>query len=371
MRSISQSEIRSWLDCRRKHRFGYIEKLYQKERPLALAYGTAFHTAMARYYTMGPSSLEKLRGYVLDTAGMLDPENIVAEREEDGETIEYPADWVEKQAHVPGMLRGQLRAFMDLRPNGPQGEFGGMSYIEHRIEVQHTHEVSFNGRLDGLGQDVHGNWWLLEHKTAAQIDASTILNLWTDLQISLYLWLCRRIREKGGMVRCSDDAEPYFLPAGEFPEVVGVLYNVARKPGLRPKKVRIGNWAHRDFAGESQAKIMAIIEDTAAEKGFPAPRKADVVWSERQESVAEYEERVWATIMENPSSYFVREYVQRTVAEDMEFEANLEAICSEMIHGAEYANQQHCPNCWYRAICMAPEESREATVDALFGRSSA
>ena len=43
------------------------------------------------------------------------------------------------------------------------------------------------GKVDGIVRQ-DGQYFLLEHKTAAQIDASYLERLWTDFQIILYAW---------------------------------------------------------------------------------------------------------------------------------------------------------------------------------------
>ena len=41
--------------------------------------------------------------------------------------------------------------------------------------------------MDGIVRQ-DGQYFLLEHKTASQIDASYLERLWTDFQIILYAW---------------------------------------------------------------------------------------------------------------------------------------------------------------------------------------
>ena len=70
------------------------------------------------------------------------------------------------------------------------------------------------GKVDGIVRQ-DGQYFLLEHKTAAQIDASYLERLWTDFQIILYAWY---LEQTLGIT------------------VSGIIYNVLVKARLRQGK---------------------------------------------------------------------------------------------------------------------------------------
>ena len=70
------------------------------------------------------------------------------------------------------------------------------------------------GKVDGIVRQ-DGQYFLLEHKTASQIDASYLERLWTDFQITLYAWY---LEQTLGIT------------------VSGIIYNVLVKAKLRQGK---------------------------------------------------------------------------------------------------------------------------------------
>lgn len=378
--TITQSEIMTWLSCRRKYHLAYTERLRPRARPLVLAYGTAWHEALRRLYSAPTCDADgvllededAIRADVLAAANMIDPDEVIAAAQAAGEgQIDYPADWAERKAHLPAMLRGQLRAYLDTYS---RHEFAEVRGIEHRLETTFC-GFRLSGKPDGLVRDRHGFWWLLEHKTTSSIRADTVLNLWTDFQISFYLLLCQLMREQGGTERSEWRTAPNVLSSGggtvtaeikhapgSFPEVEGVVYNVARKPALRPSGRRVLVVDGAEFVGRTQGEAVERAE--LARCRIPPAKQR--VWADRQETHQEYEDRVTNTILAEPAKYFLRENVQRSPEQDAEFGTNLTQIIFEMCDGPHYANPQHCPRCQFRALCTAPKSARDEVRETLY-----
>jgi hypothetical protein len=95
------------------------------------------------------------------------------------------------------------------------------------------------GKVDGIVR-CHDGLYLLEHKTAASVDANYLDKLWTDTQIALY---CYYLRELG------------------YP-IVGVIYNVLLKSRLKQGKgetqeefeIRKAELAAKNKSGKTTAK---------------------------------------------------------------------------------------------------------------------
>lgn len=68
------------------------------------------------------------------------------------------------------------------------------------------------GKIDALVRNVNGEYWLMENKTAAGIDADYLEKLWTDLQITMYV---------------------AYLEAAMGIRIVGIIYNVLVKKKLK------------------------------------------------------------------------------------------------------------------------------------------
>ena len=77
-----------------------------------------------------------------------------------------------------------------------------------------SRSFKLSGKVDGIVR-IGNEHWLLEHKTAAQIDGSYLEKLWTDFQIILYSWYVR---------------ETLGIP------IAGIIYNILVKAKLQQSK---------------------------------------------------------------------------------------------------------------------------------------
>lgn len=127
-----------------------------------------------------------------------------------------------------------------------------------------------------------------------------------------------------------------------FPDVRNVLWDVWRKPAIRPKKLSIAEskkylGEHPDFAGE-------IIEG----KGGPTIR----------ETAEMFGERLLTDIQERPDFYFARKLVARTDADLDRFQRELYGIYKTIRlmekHGLWWCDETQCEatfKCPYTSIC--------------------
>ena len=97
------------------------------------------------------------------------------------------------------------------------------------------------GRLDGLLHDSEGRWWIIEYKTASQIEGNYITRLSLDLQIHLY----KRYAERMLGIK-----------------ITGVIYDVIKKPTIHCKQgeseseyqIRVADLILKSKTGKSSAK---------------------------------------------------------------------------------------------------------------------
>lgn len=64
---FSISQLKTFLQCPRKYRFHYIDRLEPEFRPIALAFGTAFHVAVGHHLLQPPVSRDELHATFRDS----------------------------------------------------------------------------------------------------------------------------------------------------------------------------------------------------------------------------------------------------------------------------------------------------------------
>lgn len=160
---------------------------------------------------------------------------------------------------------------------------------------------NYAGKFDGIVEH-HGQLFLLEHKTASDSIEDPNAPYWQrldiDAQIDLYCLANVQLEQP----------------------VVGVLYDVVRKPGIRPKQVK----------GEG-----------------------------RVETAAEYAERLGQDTLERPNFYYGRRVIYRTGGQLVEAAGEMWAIAKELLgarkQNAHYRNPNAClawnRPCEYLPIC--------------------
>ena len=320
---LHQSEINTWLSCRRKHTFMYREGLKPQRKSLALSYGSAFHRGLALWYS------GKDKNEVLAVANEV--------FDDDDEMTEYPDEWSEKREFLAASLRGHLTAYMT---NWPQTEWAEVVAVEHSFEVM-IEDVPIAGIVDGIVKDQHGYHWLLEHKTAGSLEAPFHLSF--DLQVSFYLLAMRALEDTP-----MENGTPY-------PHVVGVLYNVCRKPGIRPLS------AIREIVfntGESMTGTK-----TAAKARARAEELRIVGETTRTERIDEFENRTSGTILKDADKYFMRDWVNRGDTYLDEFAGTVKRYWCEIRvaagHSRNLPNWHSCKYCPFKDICGVPVRDRE------------
>lgn len=145
------------------------------------------------------------------------------------------------------------------------------------------------GQIDGIVQREDGSVWLLEHKTCGE-DISPDAVYWDKLHIDLQL-------------------SNYYMAAKKLGhDVQGVIFDVLRKPDIRPKQVPL-----RDADG---LKVVLDQDGNRVMKADGKPRQSGDVekgWSVETvlESIEDWGARFTADIYERPDHYFARRDVVR------------------------------------------------------------
>ena len=132
-----------------------------------------------------------------------------------------------------------------------------------------------------------------------------------------------------------------------------VLWDVIRKPGIRPKKL-----------SKADATAVSSLHEYA---GFRVSESGSRVSSDMRENAELYEHRVARESIDNPTKYFARRNAKRTNDELAEYGVELWDVATEMRearnHGRHYRNAGSCFNygspCRFLGVCSGHD-----TVDS-------
>ena len=222
---LTYSALNTFRNCPRKYKNRYLDNLRPRERAEALSFGSVIHTAIELWYRSPDteSRLPDVLAYIDDAFEnrVVDPNLMV-------------------QWHLAtAMIRGYAERYAteDFEVVEVEKEFVGE--IRNPDTGRQSQTFRIAGKVDGIVR-CHDGLYLLEHKTASNVDASYLDKLWTDTQIALY---CYYLRELG------------------YP-IVGVIYNVLLKSRLKQGKgetqeeyeVRHAELAAKNKSGKSTAK---------------------------------------------------------------------------------------------------------------------
>ncbi|MEQ1827425.1 MAG: PD-(D/E)XK nuclease family protein [Pirellula sp.] len=212
---LTYSALNTYRNCPRKYKNRYVDNLRPRERAEALSFGSVIHTAIELWYRSAgvESRLSDVNAYIDDAF-----ENRIVDAGQ-------MASWHLARAIIAGYAgRYSVEEFEVVEV---EKEFVGE--IRNPDTGRQSQTFRIAGKVDAIVR-CHDGMYLLEHKTAAMVDANYLDKLWTDTQIALY---CHYLRELG------------------YP-IVGVIYNVLLKARLKQS------------AGETQAEYEARHTELAA-----------------------------------------------------------------------------------------------------------
>jgi hypothetical protein len=183
-------------NCRRACQLRYLENLVSLNKNKNLYFGSIIHRCLEIWHR--DRDLEKVFEFINTTY----PGR--------SQNRDQRRDWHLSTA----LMRGYVNRY-------PQEEFQVIE-LEKKFEGKiinpstgfSSRSFKLSGKVDGIVK-IENAYWLLEHKTAAQIDGSYLEKLWTDFQIILYSWYVR---------------ETLGIP------VVGIIYNILVKAKLQQSK---------------------------------------------------------------------------------------------------------------------------------------
>ena len=224
---LTNSSMRVMRSCMRKWQLKYVERLGRidtGEESEALFFGDIVHQALEEYFkfTMNASD-NASRYWILD--------RFLSQRCE-GEML------MKARAMMDGYIRKWKGDPDKYEPIDTELQFSGNIHNPDTNGISRT--FKFAGRVDAVVQDAKGNYWIIEHKTAAYVDGAYLERLWTDSQIALYTMY---LREQG-------------IP------IKGVIYDILTKCKYSQKageteaeyKIRHADLCAKNKSGKSSAK---------------------------------------------------------------------------------------------------------------------
>lgn len=306
LRVVTNSELRAFRACPRRHRYGYRMMRRPRVDREALRFGSLWHHGQEAWWgTEGDASARLEAGLARMRADEenVDPYALVLAEEL---LLAYTARWGDA-----GLRTVAVEQAFEVPLVNPETGAASRTY---RI----------GGKVDAIVADAEGRLHLLEHKTSSSdIEAGSAY--WTrvralDTQISLYLAGAR--------------AAGY--------DVQDCIYDVVRKPGIRPLK----------------ATPVESRKYTA--KGILYANQR-----ERDETPEEFRVRLREDICERPERYFARGEVVRLEADERDHAFDTWQL-ARMMREAELAgfapkNPDACASfggCPYLAVCQG-----EASID--------
>jgi hypothetical protein len=306
---LSASRMATFMSCRRKYWFRYIEKLEPRVRETPLSFGEAVHNGLEWLFNNRDSI------YVND-ASLL--------REAMAEA--YTADELQQEGAGLNMSIAVLcvQAF-NCTVAWREWEFID---LERWFEVPSGHGRRIHGRWDGLIK-VDGSSFLLEHKTVAgSVSERRIHHLLWDQQASMYIAAAHSLG---------------------FTDVKGILYNFIPKPTI--EQATATPMEKRKY--KKDGELYANMRD-------------------RDETDEEYLARVVEWYESHATPDYFRQHIVTRNARQIEATMKMQAQVASDIRRCEtegrwYPNPSSCAmvSCPFASVCLedTPEARRENFVD--------
>jgi hypothetical protein len=332
---LTYSSMSTFLTCRKKYKYKYVEKLRPDRKKQTLWFGSLIHNCLemwhGRYlYWDGDTTGEQLDTYAKNQADFAALEKISEEIDEkfeqDAENNEGEID-IETKCKARAMIDFYIEKYQDTeKMNGDRDNFEvigveqkiGGGIINPRTGYSRRGFV-FGGKVDGLTRKIKkiGKFYfLLEHKTASVIDDSYISRLIGDLQIRLY---CVYLERKLGI------------------KISGIIYNILGKTSLKYK------------TGETQDEFDARYRDLV--------RKSKSGKSSAKRKMPETEDEYYNRIMDK----YRKAHEDAKAIHDMGYDGDL----SGDKHFAWNGNDKY----FHREEIMLDDEQKEECARELWGIS--
>lgn len=307
LRLVSDSELRVYRACPRRHRYAYRDLRRPIEKHEALRFGSLWHLGQEEWWAKDGEPEDKLAAGLfrlrLEEQNGVDPYHLVTAEEL---LLAYTARWASQSYRTIAVEKA-----FEVPLVNPETGASSRTFVR-------------GGKIDAIVEDDEGKLHLFEHKTT-QSDVEEGSTYWKrvralDTQVSTYVSAAK---------------------AMGF-DVVDCVYDVVRKPGIRPLK----------------ATPVESRKYTAKGLLYANQREHD-------ETPEEFRLRLREDINERPERYFARAPIVRLEEEERDHAFDVWQV-TRLMREAELAgfapkNPDACSNfggCPYLPVCTG-----EASID--------
>ena len=305
---LTHSAVKCWNSCRRRFLFAYLMGIRRTSQSEPLRIGSMWHLGVELYEggTDIESAIEAIRNAYLDSdcPKYLEPEEFKVEEEK-----------------VCAMVRAHHQRYKDDR-------IITTIAVEKRFSVPivnpetgyPTPSYTSDGKIDRIGQLPDGTIAIVERKTTSeQIDATS--NYWLAL-------------------RNDPQISRYFIAAKAMGyDATKIVYDVVRKPMIRPKNVTKAEQAQAVSKGDYYGLALH----------GPCPER---------ETPEMYGHRLYVDMIGRPEFYFARNEIARTDNDLEEFKQDLWDVQKDISNAINnqrfYRNPASCLEpftCEYLDVC--------------------
>lgn len=315
---VTQSEFKTFKSCRLKHHLQYVELLASKKPPGYFRFGSAIHKGLEVFHGNGHDSVKA--GNAFEDLYRAEIHKLEANPDVDL----WDEDRDEFEAEIE-LGRAMLRRYKSFNDSQRAFEIVALEQkftVNLRTLTGRKSPVKLSGKIDGIVKDIHGNLFLLEHKTAANIDSKYEAKLELDDQVNTYLWAAIELG---------------------YP-VSGVIYNVLAKwVPHAPALLKSGKLS----TDKRQKTTYDLYVEAIAEHNLQAEDYSDML-----DYLADQEDRT-----------FLRLKVYRNATEITRIGRELYHVTRDMAKPTIYRNPASCERsgCTVRSLCI--EDTPEARLN--------
>ncbi|BDC48885.1 hypothetical protein F183_A12010 [Bryobacterales bacterium F-183] len=291
-------------NCRKAVDWRYLQNLAPIERDRNLHFGSLIHECLEMWHRDR------------DLASVLDHiDRRCAGRAQDED---QRRDW----HYATAMMKGyaELYAVEEFEVIALEETFTNMPIVNPATGAT-SRSFVLAGKVDGIVR-IDGDYYLLEHKTAAQLGSDYLERLWTDFQITLYAWY---LEQRFGF------------------QITGILYNILVKTRLQQSQ---GETEEEFEARRAELLAKSKTGKTTAKRKLP-------------ETDDEFQQRLAEKYAEPGMFHRERLYISRDRFAVLQAELweLTQSFLEARRRGAFYQNTSFCFNyqrpCPYFALCRS------------------
>mgnify|MGYP000740096063 CR=1 FL=1 len=306
--------------CLRQHYYRYELGLRSKREVAALRLGRAIHQGLEQW-SRGVPGEKVLR----DIAWEYDKTPPWTD----------PPGWAVEEQTVLSLLAGYYWRYQDDPLEYVEVEKAWSMPLVNPETGRASRTYELAGKRDGLVKAPDGRLFVLERKTTGDDigpESDYWLRLRCDPQISLYILSARH----------------------DGHDVAGVIYDVVRKPSIRPRQVPVLDEGGLKVVVSEETGQRALNRDGSPRQSAGPGMKLVT----REEKPADYGVRLLADIEERPDFYFQRREVPRLEDDLQEFrlecwqQARLLADCRRWGRWFRNVGRNTCSFCEYASLCL-------------------